>query len=366
MTEYNKDNPFPAKITERFLLNKEGSTKKTYHITLDLSGSNISYKPGDAVGVYPENSLEEVGALLKALNQSGNEEINDPRSGATMSLEHFLRTKANLIRIPTPILKLVGDRPLLGEENKEARMQFINNHDLIDFFELYSPTIPLQELISYLAPLLPRFYSIASSSKVSPDSIDLLVSTFSYTHGEKKRQGLGSHFLCNVTAMHHTPIYTYLHPTPHFVLPEDPTTPIVMIGPGTGIAPYRAFLQERKEQKAPGENWLIFGERNRATDYYYENFLESLEKRNFLRLDLAFSRDQSEKLYVQHILLKRGLAVWEALNKGAHLYICGDARHMAKDVVTALHTIVETHGSKNPKPYVKMLRKEKRLLLDVY
>ena len=366
MTEYNKDNPFPAKITERFVLNKEGSTKKTYHITLDFSGSNVSYSPGDAVGIYPENSLEEVNSLLEALNQSGNEEITDPRSGATMSLEHFLKTKANLLRIPVPILKLAGDPSLLGDENKEARVQFVNSHDLIDFFKLHPPTIPLQELISYLAPLLPRFYSIASSPQVSPDSIDLLVSTFNYTHGKKVRQGLGSHFLCSIAAMHHTPIYTYLHPTPHCVLPKDPTTPIVMIGPGTGIAPYRAFLQERNAQKASGENWLIFGERNRATDYYYENFLESLEKKNFLRLDLAFSRDQSEKLYVQHLLLRNGLAVWETLSRGAHLYICGDARHMAKDVTTALHTIVETYGGKDPKPYIKMLRKEKRLLLDVY
>ena len=366
MTEYNKDNPFPAKITERFVLNKEGSTKKTYHITLDLSGSNVSYSPGDAVGIYPENPLKEVNALLKALNQSGNEEITDPRSGATMSLEHFLKTKANLLRIPIPVLKLAGNPSLLGDKNKDARVRFLNSHDLIDFFELHPPTIPLQELISYLAPLLPRFYSIASSPKISPNSIDLLVSTFTYTHGKKVRQGLGSHFLCNIAAMHHTPIYTYLHPTPHFILPKDPATPIVMIGPGTGIAPYCAFLQERHAENASGENWLIFGERNRATDYYYQSFLESLEKKNFLRLDLAFSRDQSEKLYVQHLLLKNGPAVWEMLNKGAHLYICGDARHMAKDVTAALHTIVETYGGRDPKPYVKLLRKEKRLLLDVY
>jgi sulfite reductase (NADPH) flavoprotein alpha-component len=158
----------------------------------------------------------------------------------------------------------------------------------------------------------------------------------------------------------------YLHPTPHFLLPKDPTTPIIMVGPGTGVAPYRAFLQERAAQNAQGENWLIFGERNRATDYYYETFLEALAKKNFLKLDTAFSRDQDEKRYVQHLLLEKGQSIWNFLCKGAHLYICGDARHMAKDVTAALHTIAEKHGNQDPKSYIKMLRKEKRLLLDVY
>lgn len=366
MTEYNKDNPFPAKITERYVLNKEGSTKQTYHVTLDLSGSGIAYKPGDAVAVYPENSEEDVNSLLNALNLSGNEEVIDPRSGGSFSITHFLKTKTNLIRITTPLLKLVGDPSLLEDQNKEARTDFISRHDLIEFFQLHPPTIPLQELISYFAPLLPRFYSIASSPKVLPDAVDLLVATFTYEHGKKKRQGLGSHFLCHTALMHETPVYTYHHPTSHFVLPSESETPIIMIGPGTGVAPYRAFLQEREAEGAKGLNWLIFGERNRATDYYYQSFFESLQKKDILRLDLAFSRDQKEKLYVQHLLLKEGKHVWEALEKGAHLYVCGDARHMAKDVTAALHTLVETHGDVDPKLYIKDLRKRKRFLLDVY
>ena len=137
MTEYNKENPFPAKITERYLLNKEGSSKKTYHVTLDFTGSNIEYRAGDAIAIFPENNPEDVFALLKALNQSGNETVIDPRSGSEMSLEHFIKTKVNLIRIPTPLLKQAGDPELLKEENKELRTQFIANHDLIDFFEIY-------------------------------------------------------------------------------------------------------------------------------------------------------------------------------------------------------------------------------------
>ncbi|MCB1072116.1 MAG: sulfite reductase [Chlamydiia bacterium] len=366
MTEYNKENPFPAKIIERYVLNKEGSTKKTYHITLDLAGSKISYRAGDALAIFPENLPEEVNTLLEALNKSGNEEITDPRSGSTLSLEHFLKAKVNLNRIPAVLLKQTGDAKLLEEDNKEARAQFIAKHDLVEFFELYPTNLPLQELVSYFAPLLPRFYSIASSPTVNPHTVDLLVATFSYKHGKKEKEGLGPHYLCHLAAMHTTPIHTYLHPTPHFLLPQDPTTPIIMIGPGTGVAPYRAFLQEREAQKASGKNWLFFGERNQATDYYYEAYFESLKKKDFLSLDLAFSRDQSEKYYVQHRLLEKGDEIWSLLSSGAYLYVCGDARHMAKDVTTALHSIIENHGSQDGKNYLKSLRKEKRLLLDVY
>lgn len=364
MTEYNKENPFPAKISERYLLNKEGSTKKTYHVTLDLSDSNIKYRCGDAIAILPENSPEDVYHLLKALNQSGNEIIVDPRSGSEMTLDHFLKTKANLIRIPTPLLKQTGNLNLL--EDKELRNQFIASHDLTDFFEMHPPTLPLQELISYFAPLLPRFYSIASSPLVNPNQVDLLIATFSYQHGKKERHGLGPHYLCESASMHTTPIHCYHHPTPHFILPESPDTPIIMVGPGTGVAPYRAFLQEREAQNASGKNWLFFGERNKPFDYYYEAYLETLRKKGFLTLDLAFSRDQEEKVYVQHRLLENGSKIWEALTSGAHFYVCGDARRMAKDVTAALSSIIETHGGEDSSSYLKTLRKEKRLLLDVY
>lgn len=364
MTEYNKENPFPAKISERYLLNKEGSTKRTYHVTLDLTGSNMHYRAGDAIAIFPENSPEDLFNLLRVLNQSGNERIVDPRSGSEMTLEHFLKTKVNLMRIPSPLLKQTGDLSLIAD--KELRTQFIARHDLIDFFEMYPNSLPLQELISYFSPLLPRFYSIASSPLINPNHVDLLVATFSYQHGEKEREGLGSKYLCTSASMHSTPIHCYLHPTPHFLLPEDPSTPIIMVGPGTGVAPYRAFLQERETQNASGKNWLFFGERNQPFDYYYEAYFETLKKRDFLTLDLAFSRDQQEKVYVQHRLLEKGEKIWEALSLGAYFYVCGDARRMAKDVTEALSSIIETHGGEDPKSYLKNLRKEKRFLLDVY
>ena len=368
MTEYNKDNPFPSKITERSLLNKEGSTKKTYHITLDLSGSNISYKVGDAVGIFPENPPDIVDKLLSAMGKTGTEQVTDPRSGAIMSFEYFLKTKVNCLRLTTPLLKLLGNSTLLEEENKQERSQFIANHDLIDLFQMHPIKHSLQELISYFTPLLPRFYSIASSPSCAPHTMDLLVATFTHTRGSKVYPGIGSQFLCQTSQLQTTPIPLYLHPTPHFTLPS-PDKPILMIGPGTGVAPYRGFLQERELTKASGNNWLIFGECHSQTDYYYQSFFEDLQSKGKLRLDLAFSRDQEEKVYVQHKLLEHASDVWNLLQSGGYVYICGDARHMAKDVTIALHTIGETQGNLSTleaKDYFKQMRRDKRLLLDVY
>ena len=187
MTKYNKENPFPSKILERYVLNKESSTKKTYHVTLDLSDSNITYKVGDSIGIFPENPPDQVSKLLETLDKTGYEEVFDPRSGAQMTLEHFIKTKTNILRLTTPLLKFLGDPNLLVKDNKEERSQFIAKYDLIDLFKMHPPTMPLQEIISYFAPLLPRFYSIASAPIVSPNSVDLLIATFSYMHANKKQ-----------------------------------------------------------------------------------------------------------------------------------------------------------------------------------
>ncbi|NGX51324.1 MAG: Sulfite reductase [NADPH] flavoprotein alpha-component [Chlamydiae bacterium] len=333
LTETTRKNPFPAKITERTLLNKEGSTKRTYHLTLDLTGSDISYKVGDSLGIFPENPSNQVKKLLNALKKTGQEEITDPRSGSQMTLEHFFTTKANLLRIP------------------------LNLHET-----------PLQEILSSFAPLLPRFYSIASAPSRATHTVDLLIATFSYMHEESEQEGITSKFLTETAELHTTPIYIFHHPTPSFTLPT-PETPILMIGPGTGVAPYRAFLQERERENAPGENWLIFGERNRTIDFYYESFFRSLQKKEFLRLDLAFSRDQKEKVYVQHKLLEKAPDIWQLIQSGGTVYICGDASRMAKDVTAALHTIAENQGNLSPleaKHFIKKMRRDKRLLMDVY
>jgi len=371
MTEYNKTNPFPCKLAVRTLLSKEGSTKKTYHIKLDLTGSKMRYTPGDAIGIFPENPHSVVESILSALKKTGKEKVVDPRTQGAFSLRQFLQTKANLIRITSPMLKQFPELQSLTSENaKQERMDFVKNHDLEDLFKLpINPKTSLQELLSYISPMLPRFYSIASSQHHYSDSVDLLVVTFKYMQSGKMRCGLGSQFLCEFAKIEKTPIPTYHHPNRAFKLPKDPKTPIIMIGPGTGVAPYRAFLQERLHQKAEGKNWLFFGERQKAYDFYYEDFFSKLEKESFLRLNCAFSRDQEKKIYVQDHLKKHARELWEWIQNGAVIYICGDAHHMAKDVTATLHSIAQDLGhlsDQDAKNFIRSLRKEKRLLLDVY
>lgn len=369
MTEYNKSNPFPAKLLERKLLNQEGSTKQTYHLKLDLSTSQISYEPGDAIGIFPENPPAVVDSILKALKKTGKEEVVDPRTNATLSLKHFLLTKSNLIRITLPMLQQFPELQLLIE-NKDARKEFIENHDLEDLLTQHpNPNISLQELVSYISPMLPRFYSIASSQRETPNSVDLLVVTFQCKQGGKMRWGLGSSFLCDQAKVGKTLVPMYHHPNATFKIPEEKTSPMIMIGPGTGVAPYRAFLQERLAQKASEKNWLFFGERMRAYDFYYEDYFTDLEEAGFLRLDCAFSRDQEEKVYVQHLIQKQASDVWKWIQDGAYIYICGDARHMAKDVTATLHDIVAEKGNysdQEAKDFIRQMRQEKRFLLDVY
>jgi len=362
---YTKDSPYLATILERKVLNLPGSSKKTYHITLDLSGSGITYEPGDAIAIFPENPPDLVQPLLRALKQTGQEEIIAPRTGEKMSLEHFFKTKANLLRIQAALLRLY---PKLKDiaDSKEERAAFLESHDLEDLLTKYGPPpLSMQAFITLLPPLLPRFYSIASSKLVAKETVDLLVVTFVHEIGGKKRHGLGSQFLCERAEIGKTPIPLYLQRNPIFKLPKDPSTPLIMIGPGTGVAPFRAFLMERKKRK----NWLFFGERERAFDFYYEDFFLELEKENSLKLSCAFSRDQKEKIYVQDRLHEKSAEVWQWIQTGACIYICGDAHRMAKDVTAMLETIAQKEGNlskEEAKAFFKTMRKEKRLLLDVY
>ncbi len=220
-----------------------------------------------------------------------------------------------------------------------------------------------------LAPLLPRFYSIASSPSVHPDEAHLTVSLSSYEYKGEIRYGVASQFLCHLATPHVTPIPCYVQPAAHFTIPSHSHADLIMVGPGTGVAPFRAFVQERLAQNATGNHWLFFGERHRATDFFYEEFWTALAQQQKLKLDLAFSRDQAEKIYVQHRMEENGLELWNWLDRGAYLYVCGDADPMAKQVEQTLLQIFETHGklsSEESKLFLKTLRKEKRFLSDVY
>jgi sulfite reductase (NADPH) flavoprotein alpha-component len=378
---FNRSHPFLSKIIERSPLTKQGSTKQTYHLCLNLKNTDFPFKVGDSIGVYGQNEPLLVAHLLQALNASGEETIVEPRSQEKMSLWRFFSFKANLSRLTSPFLKLfyqyitVHDKRnalarLLNEENKALLAKYLAGHDPLDLFKEYAETvIPLQEICNQFSPLLPRFYSAASSPLMSPDKVDLTVALFTFAHSGEPRFGVASHFLCHLAEIQMTDIPIYVQTAHCFSLPKDLNTSLIMIGPGTGIAPFRAFMQERLYTKATGKNWLFFGERNRAFDYFYEPFWEDLVRQNKLRLDLAFSRDQSEKVYVQHKMYAQGKELWRWIQDGAYLYLCGDAHRMAKDVEATLLQIFKEQGNLSEeaaKAHLKQLKTEKRYLLDIY
>lgn len=373
--------PTLATIKERYLLTKAGSTKHTYHITLDLSSAPIRFRAGDSIGIYAQNDPHLVSHLIEAMKAKRDEEIQDPRSKVPLSLWDFLSYKANLSRLTSSFLKLFYEyeqahdkkndlHRLLQVENKPLLSRYLSTHDPLDLLKEYRDVnLPLQDLCAQFGPLLPRFYSVASSQSQLKDEVHLTVALFTFTHQGEQRYGVGSHFLCHLAKVKETTIPIYVQTAPHFTLPADTNAPIIMVGPGTGVAPFRAFMQERTFQNARGKNWLFFGERNRKYDYFYQNEWEKWVTEGKLRLDLAFSRDQPEKIYVQHKLLSNAKELWAWLEEGAYFYVCGDAHHMAKDVEAALQHIIQEQGQRSEdaaKAYIKAMRTQKRYLLDVY
>lgn len=373
--------PAIATIKDRYLLTKQGSTKHTFHVTLDISKAPVHFKVGDSIGIYPQNDPILVEHLIKAMKANPEDKITDPRSNTVMSLWNFLSFKANLSRLTSSFLKLfyecdqVHDKKntlhrLLQQENKPLLTQYLASHDPLDLIKEYQEVnAPLQDLCAQFGPLLPRFYSVASSQLLNKNQVDLTVALFTFTHQGEQRYGVGSHFLCHLATPNATPVPIYVQPAHHFTLPSDDNMPIIMVGPGTGVAPYRAFMQERIFKGASGKNWLFFGERNRKSDYFYEDEFEKMRTDGKLRLSLAFSRDQNEKIYVQNRMYENAKDLWAWLLEGAFFYVCGDAHRMAKDVEHTLQRIAQEQGNMSEeasKAYVKSLRAQKRYLADVY
>jgi sulfite reductase (NADPH) flavoprotein alpha-component len=373
--------PAIATIKERYLLTKAGSTKHTFHVSLDLSRAPIQFKVGDSIGIYAQNDPHLVSHLIEAMKAKKEDQIIEPRSGKPMALWEFLSYKANLSRLTSSFLKLFYDcekehdkknclHRLLQTENKPLLSQYLSTHDPLDLLKEYQDVeTPLQDLCAQFGPLLPRFYSVASSQLLLKDEVHLTVALFTFSHQGEQRYGVGSHFLCHLAKVKETQVPIYVQPAHYFTLPADDNASIIMIGPGTGVAPYRAFMQERIAKGANGKNWLFFGERNRHSDYFYEPEWEQWISQGKLKLDLAFSRDQHEKIYVQHKMLEKAKELWAWLEDGAYFYVCGDAHRMAKDVETMLQRIVQEQGQMSEeaaKNYVKTLRTQKRYLADVY
>ena len=369
---YSKSNPYSSAL----LLNRvmtEGSDKETRHFEFSLKESGLSYEPGDSLGVLPVNCPEVVNDLLLATGFSGSEQVQIGEDSFILKdalLHKFACTVVSKIQIKkfNEIAQMSALEELLKIENKQALIDYMWGRELIDLFKEYPQQgLSVQDFIALLRPMPPRLYSIASSLSAHSDEVHLTVAVVRYDSFGRKRKGVCSSYLAERVG---ETIPCYFHPNKNFKLPQNQEAPVIMVGPGTGIAPFRAFIEERQTTGAPGKNWLFFGDRSQKTDYLYGKEWETYRKDGILNeLDLAWSRDQSEKVYVQHKMLEKGAELWKWLQDGAVFYVCGDASRMAKDVDQALRTIAQQHGSMNEEEatiWIKALQKEKRYLKDVY
>ena len=381
LSAYTKDNPLPAKLLENRVLNKDGSSKDTRHLVVDIAGSGLTYQVGDSLGIFASNRPQIVEELIELMGFTGNEPVIPQRMTAAISLREALTDKLSLAGPTKKILETFAAKTadskeqaqlagLLAAEAAEAREAFLEQREYIDLIEEF-PGVKLgaQELVDHLRRLMPRLYSIASSPVLHPSQVHLTVAPVRYESNGRRRYGVCSTFLADRVTRRKTLIPVFVAES-HFGLPEDLTKDIIMVGPGTGVAPFRAFTQERVATQATGRNWLFFGDQHEATDYLYaEEWKNLLTAGKLARVDLAFSRDQARKVYVQDRMREAAAELWSWIKGGAHFYVCGDARRMAKDVDLALHQIISEQGGLDvaqAAEYVKLMKKEKRYQRDVY
>lgn len=374
VTTHDKRNPFRATVLENIGIVGRHSTKETRHIELDLSGSGLNYVPGDALGFGASNDPRVVEELLEATGLSAEEEVTI--KGTSQSLAAAL-TSGFEITIGSPRFleqwaKLSGASKLQALTDSEAateRVRFLGANHVIDIIRRYPVEgLDAAALLAGLRPLQPRLYSIASSQAAVGDEVHLTVAPVRYELHGSERGGVASTHIADRLEMGGT-VPVYIQENPHFRLPGD-DVPVIMVGPGTGVAPFRAFLQEREVRAAAGRSWLFFGERNRRSDFLYQLEWQQWLKDGVLsRLDVAFSRDSSEKVYVQHRMLEQGRELYAWLEEGAHFYVCGDEKAMARDVHDALIELVAEHRNVSREAaadYVAGLASEHRYQRDVY
>lgn len=371
---FDKKNPFAASVIDNIVLTGRGSSKETRHIELSLADSGLTYQPGDALGIVPRNDPALVTSLIEKLKLQADAPVTVKQQ--TLPLHEALG-RAYEITAATPRFldhwaSVTGSSELerlRSPDEGAARTAFLHNHHILDIVNRFPATgIEPAKLLAGLRPLQPRLYSIASSLAAAPDEVHLTVSTVRYNLHDIPRTGVASGQLASLTDEDAT-LPVYIQPSAHFHLPAN-DVPIIMIGAGTGVAPYRAFMQQREAEAASGRSWLFFGERNFRSDFLYQVEWQALLKSGALsRMDVAFSRDGADKVYVQDRLREQGKDIYAWLEDGAQVYVCGDAAHMAPDVHRALAGIVETHGGVSHEAaneYLAELQRDRRYLLDVY
>jgi sulfite reductase (NADPH) flavoprotein alpha-component len=368
MTLYSQKSPFCASIIERWPISKEKSNKDTQHIVIDLGSSGITYEPGDSLGVIPTNHFDVVEKTIKAMKASPDDIVVDKRTQEKKTLREFLTNNANISKVTKKLLKAVGDpKGILESENPQ---EYLDNHELWDFLEDYPEvTLEVQDLCNMLTRIIPRLYSIASSMKEVGNKVHLIVAVVTYETNDRKRYGVCSNYVGHRAPVNEGCVKVYVQANEHFKLPEDSSIPVIMVGPGTGVAPFRSFMQERIASQSSGKNWLFFGDWTRKNDFFYGEYWEEMKAVGKLRLDTAFSRDQEYKIYVQNKMYESGADIWQWFQEGAYFYVCGDASRMAKDVEKTLVQIAEEQGKMSPEEsheYIMQLIKDKRYVKDVY
>ncbi len=374
---YSRKKPFKAEVLESINLNGRGSNKETRHLELSLEGSGLTYKPGDSLGIYPENDPKLVDLLIEELNWDPEEIVTTNKQGDVRPLKEALISHFEITVLTKPLLeqalKLSGNdglAELLAAGNEEKVKEYIDGRDLLDLVRDFGPwPVSANDFVAILRKMPARLYSISSSLEANPDEVHLTIGAVRYnTHG-RNRNGVCS-ILCAERLEPGDTLPIYIQNNQNFKLPENPDTPIIMVGPGTGVAPFRSFMQEREEIGADGKSWMFFGDQHFVTDFLYQTEWQKWLKDGVLtKMDVAFSRDTEEKVYVQHRMKEQGKELFEWLEAGASFYVCGDEKHMAHDVHETLIDIIEKEGNmsrQNAEEYVANMQQQKRYQRDVY
>lgn len=372
-TAYSRTNPFRAEVLENINLNGRGSNKETRHLEISLEGSGLNFEPGDSLGIYPENDPELVNQLLEELKWDPEQLVTVNKNGESLALREALTTYYEITTLTKPFLekavKYTANEDL-QELLKQDVKPYLDGRDLLDLVRDFGPwNTTAQEFVSILRKMPARLYSIASSLTANPDEVHLTIGAVRYDAHGRERKGVCS-ILCAERLQPGDTLPIYIQQNENFKLPTNPETPIIMIGPGTGVAPFRSFMQEREELGAEGKSWLFFGDQHFVTDFLYQTEWQKWLKDGVLtKMDVAFSRDTDQKVYVQHRMLEQSKELFSWLQEGAYVYICGDEKNMAHDVHQTLLKIIEKEGSlsrEQAEEYVASMQQKKRYQRDVY
>lgn len=376
-TTFSRTNPFQAQVLKNVNLNGAGSSKETRHIELSLKGSDLSYVPGDCLGIIPENDPELVASLLEEMKWDTEMDVTINKQGDTLPLKEALTTHFEITLLTKKIIQQAAElteneelQKLVSNENINQLKEYIDGRDLLDLLRDFGPwKASAQEIVSLLRKIPPRLYSIASSISANPEEVHLTIGAVRYTAHGRERKGVCS-VLCAERLQEGDTLPVFIQQNKHFNLPESQDKDIIMVGPGTGIAPFRSFIQERAVNEATGRSWLFFGDQHLVSDFLYQNELEKYQKDGVLtRLEAAFSRDTAQKVYVQHKMLENSKELFEWIKNGAYFYVCGDKQYMAKDVHNTLINIIEKEGvmtREAAEAYLNDMQKQGRYQRDVY